>query len=110
MLPSCIVSAESLLESKRLSVIGEIERIKRVGKAANKKKQNVTTPTVWPSMVPKVPDNYQPTNLPGKFNEDLTVWLSVYYCQRRVVGRLRMCGNESECCCRTGRALFGDSQ
>ena len=51
--------AERLMENKRLNTIGEVERKKRVGKVASKKKKLVRSPTAGRSIVPKIADSYE---------------------------------------------------
>lgn len=50
---------ERLMENKRLHTIGEVERMKRIGRAASKKKQSLRAPVVGPSLVPKIADTYE---------------------------------------------------
>ena len=47
------------MENKRLHTIGEVERKKRVGRPASKKKQLLGAAVVGPSIVPKIADSHE---------------------------------------------------
>lgn len=66
--------AERLMENKRLNTIGEVERQKRVGKVASKKKKLVRSPKAGRSIVPKIADSYEllPEDAQGTEGEEVS--------------------------------------